>query len=97
MDVARNKKIAKMNFGCVNLDAGCCGVQMINRLEKKNMNGLKEMLIHPITGGAYEEEVYKDFYKQCYRTLAKSVHPDNSDGNMEAMQYLNQLKVMWGI
>lgn len=25
------------------------------------MNGLKEMLIHPITDGAYKEEVYKDF------------------------------------
>lgn len=38
----------------------------------------------------------KDFYKQCYKTLAKSVHPDEG-GNVEAMQYLNQLKVMWGI
>lgn len=25
------------------------------------MNGLKEMLIHPITDGAYKEEVYEDF------------------------------------
>jgi hypothetical protein len=39
---------------------------------------------------------FKDFYKQCYKTLAKSVHPDEG-GNVEAMQYLNQLKVMWGI
>lgn len=39
----------------------------------------------------------KDFYKKCYRLLAKSIHPDNSDGNIEAMQCLNQLKVMWGI
>lgn len=52
---------------------------------------------------AYKEAVsndtnkHKDFYKQCYRTLAKSIHPDNSDGNVEAMQCLNQLKVMWGI
>lgn len=38
----------------------------------------------------------KDFYKQCYKTLAKSVHPDEG-GNVEAMQCLNQLKVMWGI
>lgn len=38
----------------------------------------------------------KDFYKQCYKTLAKSVHPDEG-GNIEAMQCLNQLKVMWGI
>lgn len=38
----------------------------------------------------------KDFYKQCYKTIAKSVHPDEG-GNVEAMQCLNQLKVMWGI
>lgn len=38
----------------------------------------------------------KDFYKQCYKTLAKSVHPDEG-GNIEAMQCLNQLKTMWGI
>lgn len=37
-----------------------------------------------------------DFYKQCYRILAKSIHPDNG-GSVEAMQCLNQLKVMWGI
>lgn len=37
-----------------------------------------------------------DFYKKCYKTLAKSVHPDEG-GNIEAMQCLNQLKVMWGI
>jgi len=42
------------------------------------------------------EEDGKDFYKQCYKTLAKSVHPDEG-GNIEAMQYLNQLKVMWWI
>ena len=42
------------------------------------------------------EEDGKDFYKQCYKTLAKSVHPDEG-GNIEAMQCLNQLKVMWGI
>ena len=41
-------------------------------------------------------EKCKDFYKQCYKTLAKSVHPDEG-GNVEAMQCLNQLKVMWGI
>lgn len=39
----------------------------------------------------------KDFYKRCFRILAKSFHPDNGDGNMEDMQCLNQLKVMWGI
>lgn len=37
-----------------------------------------------------------DFYKQCYRILAKCIHPDTG-GNIEAMQCLNQLKVMWGI
>ena len=39
---------------------------------------------------------YKEFYRQCYKTLAKSVHPDEG-GNVEAMQCLNQLKVMWNI
>ena len=39
----------------------------------------------------------KDFYKRCFRILAKNFHPDNGDGNMEDMQCLNQLKVMWGI
>lgn len=39
---------------------------------------------------------YKGFYKQCYKTLAKSVHPDEG-GDTEAMKYLNQLKIMWGI
>jgi len=43
-----------------------------------------------------DNEKYKDFYKQCYRTLAKNVHPDEG-GSEEAMQCLNQLKVMWGI
>ena len=37
-----------------------------------------------------------DFYKQCYRILAKCIHPDTG-GSVEAMQCLNQLKVMWGI
>lgn len=39
---------------------------------------------------------YKDFHKQCYKILAKSVHPDEG-GSVEAMQCLNQLKAMWGI
>lgn len=39
----------------------------------------------------------KEFYKKCFRILAKNFHPDNSDGSMEDMQNLNQLKVMWGI
>lgn len=39
----------------------------------------------------------KEFYKKCFRILAKSFHPDNEDGSMEDMQYLNKLKVMWGI
>ena len=39
----------------------------------------------------------QEFYKKCFRILAKSFHPDNGDGNIEAMQCLNQLKVMWGI
>ena len=38
----------------------------------------------------------KDFYKQCYRVLAKSIHPDTG-GDLEAMQYLNQLKFIWGV
>ena len=39
----------------------------------------------------------REFYKKCFRILAKSFHPDNGDGNMEDMQCLNQLKLMWGI
>ena len=39
---------------------------------------------------------YKGFYKQCYKTLAKSVHPDEG-GDTEAMKCLNQLKIMWEI
>lgn len=39
----------------------------------------------------------KEFYKKCFRILAKNFHPDNGDGNVEAMQCLNQLKVIWGI
>lgn len=38
----------------------------------------------------------KDFYKQCYRVLAKSIHPDTG-GDLEAMQCLNQLKSIWGV
>lgn len=44
----------------------------------------------------YNEE-NKEFYKKCFRILAKNFHPDNSDGNMEDMKNLNHLKVMWGI
>lgn len=39
----------------------------------------------------------KEFYKKCFRILAKNFHPDNGEGNMEDMKCLNQLKVMWGI
>lgn len=39
----------------------------------------------------------KEFYKKCFRILAKNFHPDNEEGNMEDMQCLNQLKIMWGI
>lgn len=39
----------------------------------------------------------KDFYKKCFRILAKNFHPDNEDGNMEDMQFLNELKATWGI
>lgn len=39
----------------------------------------------------------KEFYKKCFRILAKNFHPDNGDRNMEDMQCLNQLKVIWGI
>lgn len=38
----------------------------------------------------------KEFYKQCYRILAKSLHPD-TDGDLEAMQCLNYLKSIWGV
>lgn len=39
----------------------------------------------------------KDFYKKCFRLLAKNFYPDNEDGNMEDMQCLNKLKIIWGI
>ena len=39
----------------------------------------------------------KEFYKKCFRILAKNFHPDNLDGSMEDMKNLNQLKAMWGI
>ena len=38
-----------------------------------------------------------EFYKKCFRILAKNFHPDNLDGSMEDMKNLNQLKAMWGI
>lgn len=38
----------------------------------------------------------KEFYKQCYRILAKSIHPDTG-GDLEAMQCLNQLKTIWNV
>ena len=38
-----------------------------------------------------------EFYKKCFRILAKNFHPDNGNGNMEDMQCLNQLKILWGI
>lgn len=41
--------------------------------------------------------ISKEFYKKCFRILAKNFHPDNEDGSMEDMQYLNQLKIMCGI
>lgn len=39
----------------------------------------------------------KDFYKRCFRILAKCFHPDSKDGNEEDMQNLNELKSIWGI
>lgn len=44
-----------------------------------------------------DSDMDKEFYKKCFRILAKNFHPDNEDGNIEDMQCLNQLKVMWGI
>lgn len=38
-----------------------------------------------------------DFYRKCFRILAKNFHPDNGDGSLEDMQNLNMLKEMWGI
>ena len=43
------------------------------------------------------DEKMKEAYKKIYRALAKMLHPDNKHGNEEAMQWLNQLKVFWGI
>lgn len=44
----------------------------------------------------YREE-NKEFYKKCFRILAKNFHPDSTDGNVEDMKNLNHLKVMWGV
>lgn len=41
-------------------------------------------------------EKEKEYYKKFYRTLATKYHPDVT-GDGEAMKFLNQLKVMWGI
>lgn len=57
---------------------------------KKNSRNNKTKL----TNNSYKD---KDFYKKCFRILAKNFHPDNGNGNMEDMQCLNQLKIMWGI
>jgi uncharacterized membrane-anchored protein YjiN (DUF445 family) len=60
-------------------------------------------LLIKIYEDSYTESLIKDnakekeFYKQCYHVLAKSIHPDNSEGDLEAMQYLNKLKDLWGI
>jgi hypothetical protein len=43
------------------------------------------------------ETLDKDFYKKCYRILAVKFHPDNTDGDMEDMKSLNELKKRWGI
>lgn len=48
-------------------------------------------------GVSEHSEENKEFYKKCFRILAKNFHPDNSEGNMEDMKNLNQLKVMWGV
>lgn len=42
-------------------------------------------------------KVDKEFYKKCFRVLAKSFHPDNGEENIEDMQLLNQLKQTWGV
>ncbi|MDD3362791.1 MAG: ParB N-terminal domain-containing protein [Hespellia sp.] len=39
----------------------------------------------------------KDFYKKCFRILAKNFHPDSDNGNIEDMQNLNELKKVWNV
>lgn len=43
------------------------------------------------------DDIDKDFYKKCFRILAKNFHPDNTEGSIEDMKSLNELKTMWGI
>ena len=42
-------------------------------------------------------ETERNYLKKFYYTLAKQYHPDNVHDNGEAMQYVNDLKEMWGI
>lgn len=49
-----------------------------------------------VTHGDIQEN-NKDFYKKCFRILAKNFHPDNEQGDMDDMKSLNQLKQVWGI
>lgn len=60
----------------------------LNEWNKKQKEVVSKVIVN---------EDNKDFYKRCFRILAKNFHPDNEDGNIEDMQCLNQLKVMWGI
>ena len=68
-------------------------VEYSNEQMKKHNKALGEEYSNALISNNNQ---FKDFYKQCYKTLAKSVHPDEG-GDVEAMQCLNQLKVMWEI
>lgn len=46
--------------------------------------------------GNKADDESKNYFKKCYITLAKSIHPDTG-GSVEAMQCLNELKELWGV
>lgn len=60
----------------------------LNEWNKKHKEAAAQITIN---------EDNKDFYKKCFRILAKSFQPDNEKGSREDMQNLNQLKVLWDI
>ena len=53
-------------------------------MQKKNDISNRVYCLSPaVESGRDRECTNKDFYKKCYRLLAKNIHPDNSDGNIE--------------
>lgn len=62
----------------------------------QNAKDYPEAFWSSIESMAKELYMSKDTINQCYHILAKCIHPDTG-WSVEAMQCLNQLKIMWGI